>query len=239
MPFPSLYVSIGLEFLSGTVALLVSYYAFHYTRLIENSRLRFIGIGFLLLGLGLLAEASIVSMAVLLSTDVFANRLIALESATAFSFLQVVAYLLIMLGYTRRESPPQASSLSNDGSKSTASLLIALPVLAITGYRKIFELIHFSREVIVLSSVLSVAFLIMIVIQDATSYKENRNKVAMLVLSSFVLILLAEILSLVSALMVSVTLNLIGTVVQFVGFLTLLVFLLARSRIGSTREASQ
>lgn len=245
MPFPLLDLNTSFDFLSGAVALLVSFYSFRYTRLIENSTLRFLSFGFVVLGLGLLAEALLDTFAVLITSTgnyFILHHLLILESAAAYSFLQVAAYFVIMLGYVTAQhtsSPPASSSTGSTGTATTAGLALAPLFVVATGFQKYLDVIHFSREIIVTSAALSMAFLAAIVYQDAIRYKESRNKLALLVLVSFVLILVSQSLSFTSAIFLSTTLDMIGTAVQFAGFLSLLIFLLGRSKIGPAGKATQ
>ena len=83
------------------------------------------------------------------------------------------------------------------------------------------------------------AFLAAIVYQDTIRYKASRNKSALLVIASFMLILASQALSFSSAIILSTTLDIIGTAIQFVGFLSLLIFLLGRNKIGPAGKAAQ
>ena len=56
MPAPAV-ITFSLNILSAIVALLTSYYAYRFNRLVDNSVLRAISVGFMLLGIGLIADA--------------------------------------------------------------------------------------------------------------------------------------------------------------------------------------
>ena len=243
MYFPLLDLNTSFDYLSGAVALLVSFHAFRYTKLIENSALRFLSFGFMVLGLGLLAEALLDTFAVLITSTgnyFFLHHLIILESSATYSSLQVAAYFVIMLGYvTARRASSTFTSNGSYNAPTTAALVLA-PLFAVaTGFEKYLAIIQFSREVLITTTALSMAFLATIVYQDAIRYKASRNKSALLVLASFVLILASQALSFSSAIILSTTLDIIGTAIQFAGFLSLLIFLLGRNKIGPAGKAAQ
>ncbi len=85
--------------LSGIVALLVSYYAFRFNRLVENSVLRYVSLGFALLGVGLVAEAGISVFIGVNLVELFVVRRIGVLANAAFLVLQLLAYLVFALGY--------------------------------------------------------------------------------------------------------------------------------------------
>jgi hypothetical protein len=237
MQFSYLEVSILFDFVSGIVALLVSYYAFKYSRLLENNILWFLSLGFLLLALGLIVEASIVSLVDLGAGNLFSDVVVVVSASALYSFLQVAAYFLIALGYiSNAYSSP--SSNNKIGAGATAAIL-ALPLFVPPEIQRLNELISLSREVIIVSGVLSVAFVSIVVFQGTVNYLQSKNNLSLLVLSSFLLILVAEGLGLLSAVSLSVTFSLIANGIRFAGFLSLLVFILWRTKIGPTRKASQ
>ncbi len=239
MTFPYLEVSILFEFVSGVVALLVSYYAFKYSRLLENYTLKFISVGFFLLALGILIEATVVSLVDLGVGRLFADVILVVAASGLYSFLQVAAYFLIALGYISSAYTSTPRSSTDEIGNGTTAAFIALPLFIPPGIERLNELISLSREVIIVSGVLSVAFVSMVVFQGTINYVQSRNRLALLVLSSFVLILVAEGLGLWSAISLSTTINLISIAARFAGFLSLLIFILWRSKIGPTGKASQ
>ena len=101
MSFHLLALNVSFELISGVVALLVSYYAFHYNRLIENSTLKYISFGFMLLGMGLLAETLVESLVTFNIGDIYAQRFLALGTATIYDFLEMAAYFVFAFGYVR------------------------------------------------------------------------------------------------------------------------------------------
>lgn len=101
MSFHLLDLNVLFDLTSGAVALLVSYYAFHYNGLIENATLKYISFGFMLLGVGLLAETSVESLVIYNIGDIYTQRYLALGSATIYDFLEISAYLVFAFGYAR------------------------------------------------------------------------------------------------------------------------------------------
>lgn len=251
MPFPFLYLDTSFYFLSGIVAFLVSFYAFRYTRLIENSALRFLSIGFTVLGVGLLAEAFIDTLSFFIpstSSYLLLHRLIIREAAATYSFLQVLAYFVILMGYLLSRRGP-ASAASSNGSMNRPPtigfLASATSVVLASRLGELGVLIALAREIIIISSALSMAFLVAIIYLDSTGYLKHRNKQAILVLVGFVLILASQAISFslgivaTRALGFSEILDFIGTAVQFAAFLSLLLFLIWRGKIGSTGKSAQ
>ncbi len=239
MPFQFLVLDITFDVLSGIVALLVSYYAFRYNRLLESVTLKFLSLGFVLLGMGLLAEAGVLSFVLFSVGDLLSDRLLAAGTTTIYSVLQVAAYFVLALGYirgaydsSRLQEGQQADA--NPTTNTSAIILIALAVVARSpGYQLLYQLIQLSRAVSLVSEVLSIIFLSMIVFQGALTYAGSQNKLALLVLVSFSLILLSQGIELWSAVSLVVTLHIVGAGIQFAGFLSLLIFILWRTKFGS------
>lgn len=231
MPIPlhTLDLDVTFDLLSGVVALLVSYYAFRYNKLLENSTLMFISLGFIMLGIGLLIEAAVFSLAVFNIGDLTADRVFALLSTALYDVLQIGAYFLFAFGYLRSAyvSRPKAE---------TAGIATTLAI-GTTGSVRLHTLLHITRTVSAVSEVFVVAFLAAIVYVGLLGYSETRHRFSLLVMVSFMLILVAQIFDLWTALSVSIRLDFVGSAIQFAGFLSLLIFLIWRSRIGSTRKA--
>ncbi len=235
MVFHLLDLNIVFEMMSGVVALLVSYYAFRYNRLIDNSTLKFISFGFMLLGLGLLTEASILSLVVFGIGDLLAYRLLRLSATSLYSLFQVSAYFVFAIGYIR--SVYSNTRTENIVASNNVSPVIILPLAVSIGIQRFNEMLALSVEVIVISSILSLIFLSAVVFLGAIVYLDNRNKLTLLVLLSFSLILVAQAVDLSAVVSVSVVLESVSYAIQFAGFVSLLVFILWRSKIGSTRKA--
>jgi hypothetical protein len=235
MLFPSLDLGIIFDLMSGVVALLVSYYAFRYTKLLENSTLKFISLGFIMLGIGLLIEAIIFSLVVFNIGHLTNIRIFALGTAALYDILQIGAYFLFAFGYLRSAFAKSRPKIESAG---TAALL-TLPIAISPGTERVRAMLHLTRAVFAISEIFSVIFLAVVVFVGLLSYSETRHRFSLFVLTSFVLILAAQVFELWTALSVSVGLDFVGSAIQFAGFLTLLLFLLWRNKIGPARKTAQ
>lgn len=236
MSFPTLDLDITFDLMSGVVALLVSYYAFRYTRLLERSPLKFISLGFIMLGTGLLIEAFVFSLVVFNIGDIVTVRIFALGTAALYDILQVGAFLLFAVGYLRSAFASQRFKIESVGAAAIA--LVILPTVN-SGYVRLRDLFHLVRTISAASELLSVIFLALVVFVGLLGYSETRHRFSLLVMISFVLILAAQAFQLWTALSVSVRLDIVSSTVQFAGFLSLLIFLVWRNKIGPARKASQ
>jgi len=126
MPFPALDLDITFELMSGVVALLVSYYAFRYNRLLENSTLKFISLGFAMLGIGLQIEAAIFSLIVFGIGDLTTDRTFALGTAALYGIPQVGAFFLFAFGYLKSALSAQPKI---ESANRVALALFAFPLI--------------------------------------------------------------------------------------------------------------
>jgi hypothetical protein len=225
----SLLLSIFTLF-SGVVAMLVCYYAFRFNRLIGSPLLRFVGVGFGLLGFGLLVESGS-ALYLGLATVEFLNTIRRYETLyILFNIgIQGVAYFVIATGYAvaAYARSLRSRSASQDAARTAASIVgvaAATPVaqLAVLNY----YLFAFTQVAVVL-------LLAFIIFQGILIYLRGHNTSSLLVLSSFVLVLLAHIVMLYSGLYLSGALYLLATGIQLGGFVALLAFLIRSGRIGS------
>jgi hypothetical protein len=235
MLLPSLDLNIAFDLMSGVVALLVSYYAFRYTRLLENSVLRFLSLGFIMLGIGLLIEAAVFSLIVFNVGDLTTDRIFALGTAALYDILQIGAYFIFAFGYLRSAL---AGPKKSEAIGATAAIF-ALPAATSAGTERVREMIHLTRAIFAISEIFSVIFIAVVVFVGLLSYSETRHKFSLFVLASFVLILVAQAFELWTALSVSVRLDFVGSGIQFAGFASLLVFLIWSNKIGPARKAAQ
>jgi len=205
-------VTFLLNILSALVALLTSYYAYKVNRLVSNSVLRAISIGFMLLGIGLVVDAgtSLISGRTLVES--FSDRVLTLFASLTYLALQMVAYLVIALGYARAAY----------GSQPKAAAPVVLAGSAMVGLYGFSLLSYF------------VAFLLLafIVFQGVLLRAGDRARLSGMVLLAFMLIFAAHFVLLLSVLVLGPGLFLIGTGIQFVGFLSLLVFVLRSEVVG-------
>ena len=207
-----------LSLISGVVALAVSYYAFRYRRVTGSSFLRLLSVGFMLLGVGLLAQGSIYLLAEF-NVGRFADREALVYGATGvYLVLQSAAYLLIGTGYTIRVQ----RGVPSDGMGTTAAVLAvqATPLLFGTLVLDIGELV-----ILVLVS--------FVVFQGAMAYSELKNRLSLYVLLGFAFIALSHLGELLGSLLASGDLYLLGGTANLAGFCLLLVFVVRSGRIGS------
>jgi len=205
-------ITFSLNLMSALVALLTSYFAYRVNRLVSNSVLRAISIGFMLLGLGLLVDAgtSIVSGRTLVES--FSDRVLTLAASLTYLTLQMIAYLVIALGYARAAY----------GGKTQQAVPVVLAGSAMVG------LYGFS----VLSYFISFVLLAFIVFQGLLLRSGEKGRFSGMVLLAFVLIFAAHFILLLSVLVLGPGLFLIGTLVQFLGFLSLLLFVVGSEVVG-------
>lgn len=210
--------------LSGIVALLVSYYAFRFNRLVENSVLRYVSLGFALLGVGLVAEAGISVFLGVNLVELFVVRRIGVLANAAFLVLQLLAYLVFALGYAvgAFSRPKRINETLSVGSL----LVLATPVIR----DAVLQFYNFALA----SELLMVLLLAFVVFEGFLIYSRTHSKFSLMVLAGFALILLGHMIRFGSIAALSPALYVDGTIVQFFGFLSLLVFLIRSGRIGPT-----
>jgi|SRR5271170_933075 len=219
-------IVVAFDLLSGIIALLVSYYAFQARRLIDSSVLNAISFGFMLLGAALLVEG--VTTLSLGLTIASASRLRTFEllENLAYLILQVAALLVIAVGYawaTFGRTNLLAGAASGFVVYATKAKVAKLVGLALLLYYLFLGL-----EFIIL------LILVFIMFQGFLIYAKGRDNSSLLVLLGFALIFVGHVVVLHSILAISGTQYLIAASVQFLGFLSLLAFVIRSGRIGST-----
>ncbi|MDE1857962.1 MAG: hypothetical protein KGI26_02685 [Thaumarchaeota archaeon] len=203
-----------LNLLGGLVALAVSYYAYRYGRVTGSGFLKTLSLGFMMLGVGLLAQAS-AFIFFDLDAGKIADRGIFVYSATlVYLALQAVAYLMIAVSYSRRVQ----------GGLKIAAAAAAVGALQIASTPS--SLLLFGTHVLEFGELILVVLVALIVFQGLLIYGENRNRLALTVMGAFALILLAHIAKLSASLLSSGLLYLAGDLVQLTGFGLLLLFVL-------------
>ena len=206
--------------LGGLVALAVSYYAYRYGRVAGSGFLRILSLGFMMLGVGLLAQAS-AFIFFALNAGKIADRGAYVYSATiVYLALQAVAYLMITVSYARRVH----------GDTKLAGAAAAVGVLQ-TGSTP-SALLLFGTHVLEFGELIIVVLVALIVFQGVLIYGENRNRLALTVLGAFSLILVAHAAMLSASLLSSGLLYLVGDLVQLAGFGLLLLFVLRSAPVG-------
>lgn len=219
---------VTFDLLSGIIALLVSYYAFQARRWIESSVLSAMSFGFMLLGAALLVE--VVTTLGLGITAAEASRLRTFEllENLAYLILQVVALTVIAVGYGRatygRTSLPAAAPSGVVAyAVTTATRAARLAGLALELYYLFLGL-----EFVIL------LVLTFIMFQGFLVYAKNHDNSSLLVLLGFALIFVSHAVVLNSILAISGGEYLVAAAVQFLGFLSLLAFVIRSGRVGST-----
>ena len=211
MPAPAV-ITFLLNILSAVVALLTSYYAYRFNRLVDNSLLRAISVGFMLLGVGLLVDAGTSLVSGRLLVESFAERILILLASFTYLALQMVAYLLIAMGYARAAYGREA--------KGVAPLVL--------GGAAGVGLYSFA----LLSYFVALVLLAFVVFQGFLLRSREKNRFSAIVLLAFGLIFAAHLVLLLSVLTLGTGLFLVGTGVQFLGFLSLLVFVVRSEVVG-------
>lgn len=195
-------IIFSLNILGALVALLTSYYAYRSNRLLGSSVLVAISIGFMLLGVGLVIEAATNILTGRVLVEFPADRVLFVTATFTYLTVQMVAYLVIALGYAKA---------------AYGDVKFAAPV-ALVGWAA--SLYSFS----VLSYFVALVLLAFVVFQGFLVRIGKKGEFSAMVLLAFGLILLAHVVLLLSVLALGAELFLLGTGIQFVGFLALLVF---------------
>lgn len=194
------FITFCLNILSAFVALLTSYYAYKVNRLVSNSVIRAISIGFMLLGIGLVVDAgtSLVSGRTLV--DSLVVKELTLLASLTYLTIQVVAYLVIAFGYSRAAYGGQA--------KMAAPVVLAgSAMVGLYGYS-------------LLSYFVTFVLLAFIVFQGLLLQSGEKTRFSGMVMLAFLLIFSAHFILLFSVLVLGTGLFVIGTAVQFAGFLS-------------------
>jgi hypothetical protein len=217
---------VAFDLFSGIIALLVSYYAFQARRLIDSSVLSAISFGFMLLGAALLVEAVTTLSLGLTASSASKLKTFELLENLGYLVLQVAALLVIAIGYGRatfgaRNLPGEAAlGFVVYATKSKAAKLL--------GLRLLLYYLFLGLEFVIL------LILVFIMFEGVLVYAKSRDKASLLVLLGFALIFVGHAVVLNSILAISGTEYLIAAAVQFIGFLSLLAFVIRSGRIGST-----
>ena len=214
------FITFSLNIMSALVALLTSYYAYKANRFVSSSVLWAISIGFMLLGVGLVVEAgtSLISGRTLVDItgktagESFSDRVITLFASLTYLTIQMVAYLIIAIGYARSTYGRQLSTAAP--AAAAGSALVSLYTYSIFSYFVTLILLAF------------------IVFQGLLLRSGHGGRFSGMVLLAFVLIFVAHCVLLVSVLALGSGLYLIGTAVQFLGFLSLLIFVVRSEVVG-------
>ncbi|HKT22896.1 MAG TPA: hypothetical protein VJR06_09860 [Nitrososphaerales archaeon] len=200
--------------LGGLVALAVSYYAFRYGRVAGSGFLRILSLGFMLLGVGLLAQASAFIIFDLNGAKISDRGVFVYGATVVYLALQASAYLMIAISYARRV---QGGAVVATEAAAAGGLQIA---------SNPSSLLLFGTHVFEFGELILVVLVALIVFQGLLIYGEGRNRRALTVLGAFSLILGAHVAKLSASVLSSGLIYLVGSLVQLAGFGLLLLFLL-------------
>ena len=204
-------ITFCLNILSALVALLTSYYAYRVHRYVSNSLLWAISIGFMLLGIGLVVDAGTSLVTGKTLVESVPDRLLTILVSFTYLTIQMVAYLVIAAGY--------AMAAYGSRAKQAAPAILFGAAVGLYGYS-------------LLSYFVAFVLLAFIVFQGLLLRSGEKRGLSGMVLLAFILIFAAHFILLVSVLVLGPGLFLIGTVVQFLGFLSLLVFVVRSEVVG-------
>ena len=209
-----LYPNSALSLLGGLVALAVSYYAHRYGRVAGSGFLRILSLGFMLLGVGLLAQASAFVLFALNAGRISDRGVIVYGGTAIYLVLQAVAYLLISVGYARRlQGAPAVAAAAGAIGLLQVRVIASSPLL-------------FGTHVLEFGELVLIVLLALIVFQGLLVYGDNRNRLSLIVLGAFSLILLAHFANISAVILSSGVLYLAGDLIQLGGFGLLLLFVL-------------
>ena len=202
------------------MALLTSYYAYKANRYVSSSVLWAISIGFMLLGFGLVIDAgtSLISGRTLVDItgrtagESFSDRVLTLLASLTYLTLQMVAYLVIAIGYARSTYGRQLGTAAP--AAAVGATLVSLYTFSILSYFVTLILLAF------------------VVFQGLLLRSGRGGRLSWMVLIAFLLIFAAHCVLLVSVLVLGPGLFLVGTAIQFLGFLSLLIFVVRSEVIG-------
>jgi hypothetical protein len=210
-----------LNVLSGGVAVLISYYAYRFNRLVNSRILASISVGFALLGFALLAESATTAALHLTPVEIALARGLQGLLILLYILLQPVAYAFFAVGYAR------AVFGRAPGAKR------AIPILALT-LREVSVVIVLLYLVFLFSQVAIVLLLSFVVVAGAMVYVHTRSRSSLMVMLGFLLIFFARLSILGAVISPSVQLYVWGTLIEFAGFVFLLLFLVRSGRVGPT-----
>jgi len=222
----ALQLVVAFDLLSGIIALLVSYYAFQARRWVESSVLSAISFGFMLLGAALLVEVATTLSLGTTAAGAAQLRTFELLENLAYLILQVVALAVIAVGYARTTYGRRLPAAATSGFLAYAANTVARSA-GLAGLALGLFYLYLGLEFVVL------LVLIFIMFQGFLVYTKNRDSSSLLVLLCFALIFVARIIVLHSILDISGAEYLVAAAVQFLGFLSLLAFVIRSGRVGS------
>lgn len=224
----NLALSVVFNLSSGIIALLVSYYAFQTRRLIESSVLRALSFGFMLLGAALLVEVVTTLSLGVTAAELSRFRLVELLEDLGYLILQVVALVVIAIGYAQATYGGKGPSAGAIPGFVVYAAKAAAKSAKLAGLALLLFYAFLGLEFVIL------LVLVFIMFQAFLIYSKNRDDSSLLVLLAFAFMFVGHAVVLRSVLEISGVEYLVAAAVQFLGFLSLLAFVVRSGRVGST-----
>jgi hypothetical protein len=212
---PNAEIIAFLNLLSAVVALLISYYAYKNNKLVDSILLRYISVGFLLLGISLLMQAGTERLGELTPVDAVRVKGIELYAFLAYTAIQLLAYGVFAWGYG-------LSAFANSRAPKVAA---ASPLVSALATTHVIAYAVFILAVYISSQVGVIVLLLLIVIQGVRVFSSTKSNLALIVLFGFILIFAGHLLMLGGVLGAQGAVYLAGNSIEFCGFLSLLFFL--------------
>jgi hypothetical protein len=212
----------ALDMASGAVAIAVAYAAYRYRRFAGGSVPWFLGVSFSLLGLGLLLEGS-------LALALYAHPLVAYAelfriSSYLYLTLQLIAYLILAVGYTEVVYSAGSPPVPQLGlAEAYAAYLVPWELRGALVVKELRGALVVNTAFFDAIQLASIVFLALVVM-DALQLRSSGSFSGM-VLSAFVLMLAGHAVMLAYP-MGFFAYYLAGNAVRFAGFALLLAFLL-------------
>ncbi len=191
------------EFISGIIALMVTYYASKAYRLTGQKRLSDLSTGFLVLSAGMLGRVVGTWYFLIREPSTSTFEIVTI----AYGFSRIMAYILFAI--STRQTVSRKESLVADNSGGSLLLLATF-------------LVDPNLEVI------AILVLVVVVLQSTLNYMSTRSKFARYVLLGFFLLLLSHIF--MAQVERNAGLYLLSQAAQFLGFLSFLVMLIQAGR---------
>jgi hypothetical protein len=166
----------------------------------------------MLLGVGLGADAFTSIFTGHIVVESYADRVFVLLATFTYLTVQMVAYLVIALGYARVAYGGQPKPV-------VPAVLVGSAAIGLYGYT-------------LLSYFVALVLLGFVVFQGLLLRSGEKNKFSGMVMLAFVLLFVAHGIFLASVLALAGGLFLIGIGVQFLGFLSLLIFVVRSEVVG-------
>ena len=198
-------LDLVFEFISGIIALIVTYYATKAYNLTGQKRLSDLSTGFLVLSAGMFGRViGTWYFLIRFGVDFDAGELVISIVTIAYGASRIMAYILFVIA-TR---PPRRHPQDVTG----VSMLLMATFLVDPGLE-----------------VIAIIVLIVVVLQAILNYMSTRSRFARYVLIGFFLLLLSHIL--MAQVATNPSFYLLSQAAQFVGFLSFLVLLVQAGRV--------